>query len=38
MQDRVMKVYDDKGNEKEMQILFTTSLEKYNKKHPKKPP
>ena len=31
--NRVMKVYDEKGNEKEMQILFTTSLENYNKNY-----
>lgn len=31
--DRIMKVYDEDGNEKEMYILFTTSLEQYQKNY-----
>ncbi|MBQ8206378.1 MAG: DUF1292 domain-containing protein [Bacilli bacterium] len=32
-QDRIMKVTDDKGNEVEMYILFTTRLDEYNKNY-----
>lgn len=30
-QNRIIKVVDDNGNEKEMYIIFLTNLEKYNK-------
>ena len=30
-QNRIIKVVDDQGNEKDMYIIFLTKLEKYNK-------
>ena len=30
-QNRIIKVVDDKGNEKDMYMIFLTKLEKYNK-------
>ena len=32
-QDRIMKVTDDQGHEIEMYILFTTTLEEFNKNY-----
>lgn len=33
MANRIMKVIDENGNEKQMQILFTTSLEQFKKNY-----